>query len=141
MSGRAIIGLGLAALSLAAAAPAPVSTRSGVYTQAQAQAGAQLYAVRCAMCHGRMLEGSFEVPGLGDRFIANWSKAPLGNLHDYIGRAMPQFAPGSLKPDETAKIVAYVLQMNGQPAGTQPLPSEGPVLARIMLEPVLRTGQ
>jgi len=125
----------LASGAIGATAPAPTSTRTGAYSEAQATAGAQLYATRCAMCHGKMLEGTYETPGLQDRFIANWSKAPVKNLSDYIARAMPQFAPGSLKPEETAKIVAYLLKANALPAGAQPLPTDGAALARIMLEP------
>ncbi len=127
--------LSAGALVLGAAAPAPISSRSGVYTAEQAQAGAQLYAVHCAMCHGKMLEGTFETPALQDRFVANWSKAPIGDLYDYLARAMPQFAPGSLKPEETAQIIAFVLRSNGLPAGSRPLPPGGVALARIVLEP------
>ncbi|MBN8831035.1 MAG: cytochrome c [Sphingomonadales bacterium] len=130
---RALLAAG--ALAVGAAAPAPISTRQGVYDEAQAQAGARLYATRCAMCHGRMREGTYETPALQDRFIANWSKAPVKNLYDYLARAMPQFAPGSLKPEETAQIVAYLLKANALPSGSRPLPVDGPALARIMLEP------
>jgi S-disulfanyl-L-cysteine oxidoreductase SoxD len=126
----------VAAPLMLGASPSTTSTLKGVYTEDQAQAGAQLYAARCAMCHGRLLEGTFETPGLQNRFIVNWSKAPLGELYDYLGRAMPQFAPGSLKPDENAKIVAYLLKANAQPAGAQPLPADSIALRRIMLEPV-----
>lgn len=123
------------AFAIGGASPASTSTRQGVYSEAQADAGARLYATRCAMCHGRMREGTYETPALQERFIANWSKAPVKNLYDYLARAMPQFAPGSLKPEETAQIVAYLLRTNALPSGSQPLPTEGPALARIMLEP------
>lgn len=126
----------LGLIAMGATAPAPVSTLKGVYSDAQAQAGAQLYAVRCASCHGKMLEGTYETPALQTRFIANWSKAPLSDLYDYVGRAMPQFAPGSLKPEETAAIVAYLLKSNTMPAGALPLPADSAALKRIMLEPV-----
>ena len=141
MSIRFIMPALMVAILSIAATPAPVSTRTGVYTQAQAADGAKLYAIRCAMCHGRQLEGSYEIPALQGRFIANWSRAPLTNLNDYIARAMPQFAPGSLKPDETAKIVAYLLKENGLPAGSQPLSSGGAAMARIMLEPAPLTAE
>ena len=141
MSARFIMPALMVAILSIAATPAPVSTRAGVYTQAQAADGAKLYAIRCAMCHGRQLEGSYEIPALHGRFIATWSRAPLMNLNDYIARAMPQFAPGSLKPDETAKIVAYLLQENALPAGSQPLPSGGAAMARIMLEPAPLTAE
>ena len=141
MSLRFVMPALMVAILSIAATPAPVSTRTGVYTQAQAADGAKLYAIRCAMCHGRQLEGSYEIPALQGRFIANWSRAPLTNLNDYIARAMPQFAPGSLKPDETAKIVAYLLSENGLPTGSQPLPSGGAAMRRIMLEPALLTAE
>jgi len=141
MSARFIMPALMVAILSIAATPAPVSTRTGIYTQAQAADGAKLYAIRCAICHGRQLEGSYEIPALQGRFIANWSRAPLTNLNDYIARAMPQFAPGSLKSDETAKIVAYLLKENGLPAGSQTLPSGGAAMARIMLEPAPLTAE
>ena len=122
-------------VSTGAASPTPTSTRKGVYTDGQAEAGAQLYAVRCAMCHGKMLEGTFETPGLQGKFIANWSRAPLSDLYDYLGRAMPQFAPGSLTPDENAKLIAFLLRANALPAGPAPLPASSAALQHVILEP------
>lgn len=139
MSARFLFPALMVGILSIAATPAPVSTRSGVYTDAQATDGGKLYAIRCAMCHGRQLEGSYEIPALQGRFIANWSRAPLSNLNDYIARAMPQFAPGSLKPDETAQIIAYLLKENDLPAGSRSLPSGGAGMARIMLEPASLT--
>jgi S-disulfanyl-L-cysteine oxidoreductase SoxD len=136
------LAIALAMLAIGATSPAPVSTLRGVYAESQAQAGAQLYAVRCAMCHGRLLEGTFDTPALQDKFIANWSKAPLSDLFDYIGRAMPQFAPGSLTPEDNAKIVAFLLKANGLPAGAQPLPAQSAALKSILLmpQPVVASG-
>lgn len=136
MAMRSLFVALVAAPLMLGAAPGSNSTLKGVYTEDQAQAGAQLYATRCAMCHGRLLEGTFETPGLQNRFIVNWSRAPLSELYDYLGRAMPQFAPGSLKPDENASIVAYLLKANAQPAGTKALPADSAALRRILLEPV-----
>lgn len=96
-----------------------------LYSAAQAAEGAALYGERCAMCHGRNLEGTFEVPALTGKFVANWGGRPLGELSAYLGRAMPQFAPGSLAPEDSARLVAYLLQANGYPAGAEPLPAEG----------------
>jgi mono/diheme cytochrome c family protein len=126
--------LALALITVSAAAQKTLSTRQGVYTDSQAAEGAQLYTTRCAMCHGRMLEGSYDIPGLGDRFIALWSGASLAELHDYLGRAMPQFAPGSLTPDETSKIIAYLLRENGLPSGRTILPAEPKELGTIMVD-------
>ncbi len=88
--------------------------------------GAKIYAAKCASCHGKSGEGaSF------DRLVAtdsgkNWdfamnAKLPraVGNywpyattLYDYTYRAMPFVQPGTLTPDETYALVAYILNLN-----------------------------
>lgn len=131
----ALLLIAAATVSTGAALSAPSSTRKGVYTEEQAEAGGQLYAERCAMCHGKMQEGTFETPELRGKFITNWSKAPLRDLYDYLGRAMPQYAPGSLTPDENAKLIAFLLKANALPAGREELPASGIALQGIILEP------
>ena len=127
----------IASLSIAAApAPAPTTTLSGIYTAGQAEEGKALYDGACAMCHGPNLNGSFEAPPLTGKFIANWSGTSVGELHSYIQTAMPLFAPGSLTPEDNAKILAYMLQANGYPAGAKPLPADGAALAKISFAPL-----
>lgn len=132
----ALAALAIGFIAIAAAEPSALGTASGVYSEAQATAGAQIYGERCAMCHGARLEGTYEIPALTGKFAANWSRKPLGALSDYIGRAMPQPAPGSLTPEETAQVVAFVLKSNGMPAGTRPLPIESAAQQRIAFVPV-----
>ncbi len=129
----ALSGMALACAIGAAPAQAPAS--SGVYSAAQANEGATLYAARCAMCHGKTLEGTFETPALKGKFVANWARAPLGDLFDYVSNAMPQSAPGSLSPADNAKIVAYLLRENGMPAGAGPLPADSTKLKSIAFLP------
>lgn len=94
-----------------------------------ASAGAALYAAQCAACHGAQGEGIAPNPALigrdpaaeGFRFgsdpslrktIGNyWPYAPA--LFDYIRRAMPLAAPGSLSDDEVYALTAYLLAANG----------------------------
>lgn len=90
-------------------------------------AGAKLYATQCAMCHGPKGEGIPPFPRLigaepRDFGFANDFKLvrTIGNywpyattLYDYINRAMPFNAPGTLKPDEVYSLVAYLLAENG----------------------------
>lgn len=124
----------VALLTTAATAARPAAPVAGPsFTAAQAAEGAQVYAQRCAMCHGRQLEGTFEVPALTGRFVANWVGRPLGDLSAYLGRAMPQFAPGTLAPEDNARVVAYILAANGYPAGGRPLPAEQEALAHLIL--------
>lgn len=129
-----IAGLAIAALS-AAAPLAAKGTAAGAYAAQQADEGARIYAVRCAMCHGARLEGTVETPGLTGKFVANWAGRPVGDLYDYLGRAMPQMAPGSLAPQENVRLVAFLLRANGAPAGPAPLPADSAALRRISFEP------
>lgn len=90
--------------------------------------GKQPYAERCAACHGENGEGRPPVnPQLIGREPADFSfaddfhKRPtIGNywpyattLYDYINRAMPLTAPGSLEPAQIYALVAYLLAENG----------------------------
>lgn len=114
------------------------STARGAYTAAQAAEGATLYKAACAACHGESLAGTFEIPPLTGIFVARWSTGSVGALFDYVSHAMPQMAPGSLSADDNAKIVAYLLQANGMPAGAKPLPSDPAALKGIAFEPAKR---
>lgn len=115
--------------ALLAVAPGTVAQSAppepaGLYTEQQANAGAAVYAAQCAVCHGAGLEGTYEVPALKGKFVANWAQRPVGNLYAYIGRAMPQNAPGSLPPEDNAALIAYILKANGYAAGAKPLPAD-----------------
>jgi cytochrome c len=89
--------------------------------------GALVYAAKCASCHGAKAEGQATYPKLVGRDprdgfpFASDPKIPktVGNywpyattLYDYVHRAMPLTAPGSLTPDETYAVVAYLLAQN-----------------------------
>lgn len=90
-------------------------------------AGATIYASKCAQCHGATgKEGPNDVlvgrvPGDGFPFAAD-PKVPhtIGNywpyattVFDYIRRAMPTTAPGSLTNDEVYALTAFLLHANG----------------------------
>jgi mono/diheme cytochrome c family protein len=135
MKGRALAA-SAAIVALAAGAPAfSKGSQSGVYTAAQADEGARVYATQCAMCHGARLEGTVETPGLVGKFVANWAGRPLGDLFDYLGRAMPQGSPGRLDPQDNARLVAFILRANGAPAGDAALPADAAALRRITFDP------
>jgi len=137
MRGRVLAGLAVAvAGALAAGVPAwGKGSRSGVYSAEQASEGARVYAVQCAMCHGTRLEGTVETPGLVGKFVARWADRPVADLFDYVSRAMPQSSPGRLSPQDNARLVAFILQANGVPPGTVPLPADDMALQRITFDP------
>ena len=88
--------------------------------------GVALYRQKCAMCHGATgTEGPAErLVGREPRQGFPFGKDPalvrtVGNywpyattLYDYIHRAMPLNAPGSLSPDEVYRAVAFLLWRN-----------------------------
>jgi mono/diheme cytochrome c family protein len=128
LAGIAAIGM----LVLIGGAPAAgKGSLSGVYSAEQADEGARVYAAQCAMCHGARLEGTVETPGLTGKFVANWAGRPLGDLFDYLARAMPQSSPGRLAPEDNARLVAFILKANGAPAGDARLPADRTALRRI----------
>jgi len=84
--------------------------------------GAQVFAAKCAVCHGPNAEGTPSgdrlVGGMGTLASANpvktvssyWPYATT--LFDYIRRAMPLTNPQSLQNDEAYAVVAYILSID-----------------------------
>ena len=84
--------------------------------------GAALYQQHCQACHGAEGQGGMNgdlVGGVGSLATAApkktvtsyWPYATI--VFDYIRRAMPYTAPGSLSADEVYAIVAYLLAQDG----------------------------
>lgn len=83
--------------------------------------GREIYAQKCAQCHGEQLEGMKEIGGpalvggrgslASDRPIKTvesyWPYA--STLYDYIWRAMPFDQPGSLSAHDVYALSAYIL--------------------------------
>ncbi len=111
--------------------------------------GERLYRERCAACHGARGEGggAGEYPALIGRLPAAegfaFGKTPglkrtIGNywphattVFDYIRRAMPRDAPGSLTNEEAYALTAYLLAANGVIAPTSVLDSASLVAVRM----------
>jgi cytochrome c len=84
--------------------------------------GAVVYATKCAACHGATgTEGPYDLlvaSSPPDSVFAGRRRA-VGNywgfattLYDYVHRAMPQPAPGTLTADEVYSLVAWILWRN-----------------------------
>ncbi len=90
-------------------------------------AGATVFARQCAVCHGTRGEGLATFPKLigGPKNAFDFASDPtipktIGNywpyattVYDYIHRAMPLSAPGSLTTDQVYSVVAFLLAENG----------------------------
>jgi S-disulfanyl-L-cysteine oxidoreductase SoxD len=101
------------------------STQDGVYTEAQSERGAATAKTTCAACHGRTMKGGMLGPSVvGDTFKGNYSGRPLGELFEKIQVTMPQNNPGTLTPETTADLVAFILKLNEFPAGEAEIPAD-----------------
>ena len=86
--------------------------------------GAALFASGCAACHGEVGQkpiagapllmggpGTLATPKPVQTVGSFWPYATT--LFDYIRRAMPFQAPGSLTDDQVYSLTAYILRLNG----------------------------
>jgi mono/diheme cytochrome c family protein len=96
----------------------------GVYTEAQVERGLAVSKATCSACHGEGLVGSPDPPLIGDPFLGVWSGRSLAELYDKIQTTMPGNEPGTLKPQQVADAVAYILKVNNFPAGTTELAAD-----------------
>jgi len=105
----------------------------GIYTLVQADRGKAVYTEKCASCHGSMASSTPDMaPLLNDYVFQNkWSGRPLSEMYDRVRDTMPQNEPGTLSPQQTADLIAYILSANGLPAGDQALPSEAQALTAV----------
>lgn len=127
-------------LSATLAAPAGAqagavrSTKDRIYSAAQAAEGRDIYDGRCKTCHTA-------ISHTGAPFRANWDKRTLADLYDYMVEKMPKDAPGTLSAEEYTQVLAYVLRMNGMPAGADNLSSDRKSLKAIRIDaPIAKTG-
>jgi mono/diheme cytochrome c family protein len=135
-----LVALGLCAVVSLHAQQAPRqgsgqarTVKDGVYTAAQAMRGKAVFDMRCALCHGDMLEGSAGPPLAGDDFLGPRDKQPVADLFDKIHATMPADAPGTLEPQQVADLVAFILQANKFPAGRAELGAGDAAMKQIAL--------
>lgn len=133
---RVRVAAAAAALACATAAAALPAAQDGLYTAEQAARGEALYDEQCASCHGPIRAIVPEVAALlGDHTFRNtWRGRPLGELFGFIRETMPQDAPETLTPAQTADLVAYILSGNRLAAGETPLPDDPEQLPHVLFE-------
>ena len=139
-----LVGLGSGLLVLAAEQPGS----PGAFTSAQAEAGRVAYERTCGQCHTTTLMGRKGDPGelpplsslsasyqkfIGPRgvvaplagkvFLDRWGGKTAAQLVARFQETVddPFFKFENMTDETTVDITAYVLQMNGARAGSQPL--------------------
>jgi quinoprotein glucose dehydrogenase len=94
----------------------------GFFTAAQAVRGkAALQQNGCNGCHGAELEGARGPSLKGERFITTWENGSLDKLFTKIRDTMPPLNAEQVSPPTKIDIIAYLLQVNGFPAGSAEL--------------------
>ena len=102
------------------------SVLNGVFTAGQASRGETRFQQVCESCH-RINDFS------GGRFRVVWVGRSLGDLFYSMSTLMPEDSPGSLRPEEYADILSYMLRENGYPEGDEDLAAELSVLENIRI--------
>jgi len=115
--GVLVFGALFPVIGLAQAGPVAQPTIwTGVFQQAEAERGARLYEVHCSRCHGPDLGGYGGVL-TGARFMERWREDNLQSLLKKLEDTMPPGPRGQVTRPEYVDIAAYLLRMNGFPAG------------------------
>ena len=110
-------------LGVLTANPVAAQTRrtvwDGVFTAGQAARGKAIYATTCAGCHGADLS-SVNRPALkGEAFLNHWMEDSLDALFARV-KSMPVNG-ANLGDMAYADVLAFLLDANGFPRGTQEL--------------------
>jgi len=103
------------------------STASGAYTEAQAALGENVYKALCSACHTPSDQS-------GEQFKMNWFGRTVFDYFTNLKKTMPDDNPGGLSDDEYTRVTAYILKLNGFPAGADSLAADS-TMKRIKIGP------
>ena len=103
------------------------STLAGVYSAAQSARGKDLFTETCLECHTTADHS-------GQSFQNSWIGRMLSELIQYLREKMPKSNPGSLTPEQYSEVTAFILSLNGLPAGEADLPTDSLQLRHIRIE-------
>lgn len=103
------------------------SVNDGVYTTEQAARGDRVFKAKCASCH-------YTARFVGEDLFKAWANKPLAELFSVVRESMPEDNPGTLPVQEYADAIAYFLQLNKFPTGSDELVGSDEAMGAIMLE-------
>ena len=120
-SKRRVLAACASAIALAAVTRVQSQSASklldGVYTEPQAARGKIAFDADCASCHGPALEGASAPALKGDPFLKRWEFKGLHTLVGKVFDTMPNGYATNVQEAVKVDMVAYILQVNGYPAG------------------------
>jgi mono/diheme cytochrome c family protein len=99
---------------------------AGVYTEIQATRGDTLFQKFCLSCHTPTFHAD-------QQFRMNWLGRPVFELFKILKTTMPEDNIGGLSDDEYTRVIAYILKLNGFPAGADSLKSDSLEQKRIRI--------
>ena len=106
----------------------------GIYSTKQAERGKEVFDKSCSNCHNQDLKGSVRAPALrGDAFLANWLNSSVNTLYTKLRFSMPATYPETVSDSDKLLVLAYLLQVNGFPAGSGELVQEEEKLDAIQI--------
>ena len=127
MSGAAVVTAQTTAAQAKTEPDSAQTTLSGIYTDAQVTRGEETYYASCVSCHPK---GTYAGPA----FKTMWGDRPLSDLYDWILNKMPKNDPGTLTPEQSVDVIAYILKENGMPAGKTKMPADEAALKAIRIQ-------
>ena len=104
-----------------------ISIKDGVYSNEQAKRGLKVYKKSCLKCH-------HPKQFAGPAYMDSWAGARIYDLLEVVRRTMPTENPGSLKRDQYAAIIAFLLKINSFPPGEKMMSSKSDDLKQIRIE-------
>lgn len=123
----------ISAIALLTAAPATRAQSSdikpasaGVYTEDQAVRGDSVFQRTCLSCH----TPSFHAD---EQFRMNWMGRTVFDLFKLLKTTMPEDNIGGLSDDDYTRVIAYILKLNGFPAGADSLSTDSLAQKRIKI--------
>lgn len=123
----------LSVLLLTAAAPAGAQTpadmrpaTAGVYKDAQAISGDSLFQRNCISCHTPQSHAD-------EQFRMNWLGRTVHDLFKLLKTTMPEDNIGGLSDEDYTRVIAYILKLNGFPAGGDSLTTDSLAQKRIRI--------
>jgi mono/diheme cytochrome c family protein len=125
MTGLMITATGWSRVAAQGTAAEARTTKARVYSATQASRGEVTYMNACVSCHP---PSTYK----GAVFL-NWQGRTLAELLAFLTEKMPKNEPGSLSPKEYTQVVAYLLKLNGMPAGRVDLPADPAALRAITI--------
>ena len=99
---------------------------AGVYKEDQAARGDTLFQRTCLSCH----TPSFHAD---EQFRMNWIGRTVFDLFKLLKTTMPEDNIGGLSDDDYTRVIAYILKLNGFPAGADSLSADSLAQRRIKI--------